>query len=76
MASETPDADERTGTALVLASDTSDQRIRIEEEAPPHLSALRVTTALLVVLWAITYVLSNIFIKNWLRLRERSHTAA
>jgi chitinase len=50
MASETPDADERTGTALVLASDTSDQRIRIEEEAPPHLSALRVTTALLVVL--------------------------
>ena len=31
---------------------------------------------LLVVLWAITYFLSNIFIKNWLRLRERSHASA
>jgi len=28
------------------------------------------------VLWAITYFLSNIFIKNWLRLRERSHASA
>jgi hypothetical protein len=28
------------------------------------------------VLWAITYVLSNIFIRNWLRLRARSHATA
>jgi multiple sugar transport system permease protein len=34
------------------------------------------SAALLVVLWAITYVLSNIFIKNWLRLRARSHASA
>ena len=34
------------------------------------------SAALLVVLWAITYILSNIFIKNWLRLRERSHASA
>jgi multiple sugar transport system permease protein len=34
------------------------------------------SAALLVVLWAITYLLSNIFIKNWLRLRERSHASA
>jgi multiple sugar transport system permease protein len=34
------------------------------------------SAALLVVLWAITYILSNIFIKNWLRLRERSHAVA
>ena len=34
------------------------------------------SAALLVVLWAITYVLSHVFIKNWLRLRERSHAAA
>jgi multiple sugar transport system permease protein len=34
------------------------------------------SAALLVVLWAITYLLSNIFIKNWLRLRERSHANA
>jgi multiple sugar transport system permease protein len=34
------------------------------------------SAALLVVLWAITYFLSNIFIKNWLRLRERSHASA
>jgi multiple sugar transport system permease protein len=25
------------------------------------------------ILWAITYFLSNIFIKNWLRLREKAH---
>jgi multiple sugar transport system permease protein len=25
------------------------------------------------VLWLITNILSNIFIKNWLRLRERAH---
>jgi multiple sugar transport system permease protein len=34
------------------------------------------SAALLVVLWAITYALSNIFIKHWLRLRERSHASA
>ena len=31
------------------------------------------STALLLILWAITYFLSNIFIKNWLKLRERAH---
>ncbi|MEJ8474236.1 carbohydrate ABC transporter permease [Roseibium algae] len=30
------------------------------------------SAALLMILWAITYVLSNIFVKNWLRLRERA----
>ncbi len=30
------------------------------------------STALLIILWAITFVLSNLFIKNWLRLRERA----
>ncbi|MBD0864196.1 MAG: sugar ABC transporter permease [Rhodobacteraceae bacterium] len=30
------------------------------------------STALLLVLWAITFFLSNLFIKNWLRLRERA----
>lgn len=30
------------------------------------------SAALLLILWAITYVLSNIFVKNWLRLRERA----
>lgn len=34
------------------------------------------SAALLMVLWAITYTLSNIFVKNWLRLRERAHGAA
>jgi multiple sugar transport system permease protein len=34
------------------------------------------SAALLVVLWMITYVLSHFFIKNWLRLRERSHASA
>jgi multiple sugar transport system permease protein len=34
------------------------------------------SAALLVVLWLITYMLSHVFIKNWLRLRERSHAAA
>ncbi|ABG33115.1 sugar ABC transporter permease [Roseobacter denitrificans] len=29
------------------------------------------SAALMMILWAITYFLSNIFIKNWLRLRER-----
>ncbi len=31
------------------------------------------SAALLMILWLITNVLSNIFIKNWLRLRERAH---
>src|SRR3954465_10857462 len=30
------------------------------------------STALLMILWLITNILSNIFIKNWLRLRERA----
>jgi multiple sugar transport system permease protein len=30
------------------------------------------STALLLILWAITFFLSNLFIKNWLRLRERA----
>lgn len=30
------------------------------------------SAALLMILWAITYALSNVFIKNWLRLREKS----
>ncbi len=30
------------------------------------------SAALLMILWAITYVLSNVFIKNWLKLRERA----
>ncbi len=30
------------------------------------------SAALLMILWAITYFLSNIFIKNWLRLREKA----
>jgi multiple sugar transport system permease protein len=33
------------------------------------------SAALLIVLWAITYFLSNIFIKQWLKLRERAHGA-
>jgi multiple sugar transport system permease protein len=31
------------------------------------------SAALLMVLWLITFILSNLFIKNWLRLRERAH---
>ncbi|MEO0762705.1 MAG: sugar ABC transporter permease, partial [Pseudomonadota bacterium] len=30
------------------------------------------SAALLMILWAITFFLSNVFIKNWLRLRERA----
>ena len=33
------------------------------------------SAALMIVLWAITYFLSNIFIKQWLKLRERAHGA-
>jgi multiple sugar transport system permease protein len=33
------------------------------------------SAALMVILWAITYFLSNIFIKQWLKLRERAHGA-
>jgi multiple sugar transport system permease protein len=31
------------------------------------------SAALMVILWAITFFLSNIFIKQWLKLRERAH---
>lgn len=34
------------------------------------------STALLIVLWAITYALSNVFIKQWLKLRERARGLA
>jgi multiple sugar transport system permease protein len=34
------------------------------------------SAALLMVLWVITFVLSNLFIKQWLRLRERARGAA
>ena len=30
------------------------------------------SAAILMILWAITYTLSNVFIKNWLKLRERA----
>lgn len=30
------------------------------------------SAAILMVLWVITYVISNIFVKNWLKLRERA----
>jgi len=33
------------------------------------------SSALMIILWAITYFLSNIFIKQWLKLRERAHGA-
>jgi multiple sugar transport system permease protein len=34
------------------------------------------SAALLIILWAITYLLSNLFIKQWLKLRERAHGGA
>jgi multiple sugar transport system permease protein len=34
------------------------------------------SAALLMILWAITFFISNIFIKNWLRLRERARGEA
>lgn len=34
------------------------------------------SAALLMILWAITFALSNIFIKNWLRLREKQRGEA
>jgi len=34
------------------------------------------SSALLIILWAITYALSNIFIKQWLKLRERARGMA
>jgi multiple sugar transport system permease protein len=34
------------------------------------------SAAILVVLWFITFVLSNVFMKNWLRLRERARGRA
>ena len=33
------------------------------------------SAALLMVLWVITFILSNIFVKQWLRLREQTHGA-
>lgn len=33
------------------------------------------SAALLMVLWVITFILSNIFVKQWLRLREQAHGA-
>ena len=34
------------------------------------------SAALMIILWAITYFLSNIFIKHWLQLRERARGEA
>jgi multiple sugar transport system permease protein len=34
------------------------------------------SAALMIILWAITFFLSNIFIKQWLKLRERAHGGA
>ncbi|MEW7009801.1 MULTISPECIES: carbohydrate ABC transporter permease [unclassified Lentilitoribacter] len=34
------------------------------------------SAALMMILWAITYFLSNLFIKNWLRLREKARGEA
>ena len=34
------------------------------------------SSAILMVLWAITYALTTVFMKNWTRLRERAHGAA
>jgi multiple sugar transport system permease protein len=34
------------------------------------------STALLIILWAVTYALSNVFIKQWLKLRERARGMA
>ena len=34
------------------------------------------STAELMVLWAVTYALSNVFVKHWHKLREKSHGAA
>jgi multiple sugar transport system permease protein len=34
------------------------------------------SAALLIILWAITYFLSHLFIKQWLKLRERTHARA
>jgi multiple sugar transport system permease protein len=34
------------------------------------------SAALMIILWAITYFLSNIFIKQWLKLREKAHGVA
>ena len=34
------------------------------------------SAAMLLVLWLIAHLLSNVFIKQWLRLRERAHGSA
>jgi multiple sugar transport system permease protein len=31
------------------------------------------SAAMMIILWAITYALSHVFIKQWLKLRERAH---
>ena len=41
--------------------------LSIRDKGRPH------GDTLLMVLWLITNILSNIFIKNWLRLRARAH---
>jgi multiple sugar transport system permease protein len=33
-------------------------------------------SAMMIILWAITYFLSNLFIKQWLKLREKAHGGA
>ena len=33
------------------------------------------SAALMMILWALTYALSNVFVKQWLKLRERTHGA-
>jgi multiple sugar transport system permease protein len=34
------------------------------------------SAAMMIILWAITYALSHVFIKQWLKLRERAHGVA
>jgi multiple sugar transport system permease protein len=34
------------------------------------------SAALMIILWAITYAISNVFIKQWLKLRQRTHGMA
>jgi multiple sugar transport system permease protein len=34
------------------------------------------SAAMMIILWAITYALSHVFIKQWLKLRERAHRVA
>ncbi len=34
------------------------------------------SAAILIVLWIITYIISTIFVRNWLKLREKTHARA